>query len=179
MSSTLHTKLIALKAFYMGHALTQKHLIKDQALSVIDSAINELIPKLDDKKRHFLMFLFMLKSEIMRGSTVSLELRQLAKDLASEIGSKAFEYYMTIEDATQSRKVVCGAGTGWVADKGVTQRNSRYIDHDEFYCEPTPDIPMQSLGVDFSRLSRKQISFLYQTTLKELLVRNGISIIAE
>ena len=167
-------KLLVLKAYYMGHAVAQKKHNESEALKMADSAIAKLEQFSDSQSKVRLLFYVLLKSEILRETQDVIELRRRAKAIAEDIGGNVFDYFMAVEDATQTRKKVYGIQTGIIADKGV-QSTVRYTVSDGFNVWVVSyDAACRALGIDENRLSDKDRHFLYKVSLKEMLEKHGV-----
>ena len=97
-------KLIVLKAFYMGHAIAQRHTVKPTALAMVDAAIGHFRNSSGAAEKARLAFYHMLRAEILRHGGTPMEDRREAQRICHEIGSPLYEYFLAIENATQGKK---------------------------------------------------------------------------
>jgi hypothetical protein len=127
----------------------------------------------DEKLRH--LFYVLLKCELLRGSEEAVTLRREAKRIADDIPSRSFEYYMSIEEATQTTKEVYGFSAGVIADKGVDEGSYREFEDDFGGVHLfSSDNASSRLGVDRTRLSSKETHFLESTNLMDMLRHHDI-----
>lgn len=167
-------KLLVLKAYYMGHAIAERNHNKYTALKMIDAAILTLEVNNDPQNRVRLLFYVLLKSEILRDDQQVVESRRRAKAIAEDMGGNVFDYYMAVENATQTKKKAYGMQKGVIADKGV-QTTVRYTVTDGYNVWVVSyDAACRALGVDERRLSEKELHFLHKVSLKEMLEKHGI-----
>ena len=168
-------KLLVLKAFYMGHAISEtKHNIA-VALDMIDTAIRSLEKNQNRQDQLRLLFYVLLKSEILRETADVLELRAYAKDISEGLGGRVFGYFMAVEESTQTRKRIYGIKVGVVADEGVKNPTFSHDEKDGIYVRRVhADGACRAIGVEKDQLTKKEINFLYKVTLKEMLEKHGI-----
>lgn len=163
-------KLLVLKAFYLGRRLLSNSKSVTDALKMIDAAIESLTKRDGDDEKLRLLFYILLRCEITRGTDQSIQFRQEAKNISNDIKSRSYEYYMIIEEATQSTKQVVGFSAGFIADKGVKEGGVRDFE-DEYgnafqsYVDPASN----ALGVDFKYISPKESHFLHDVNLMDML----------
>ena len=170
MATDLH-KLFILKAYYMGHAISEKKSGVQQAIAMADAAITELEDKNDEQNRLHLLFYILLKTEILRATSDISELRKRAKKISQELSLPIYEDYMMVEDATQTRKKAYGLETGVIADKGVQTTVSYTVTDGYNVWLISYDAACRALNVDENSLSDQEMHFLHKTTLKEMLER--------
>ena len=173
METNRRDKLLVLKAFYLGHKLSD-HSDKVSALEMINKAINQLKQLKDSQSKLRLLFYVLLKAETNRHGTDVVETRKYAKELASELGGIIFEDFMSIENETQTLKKVYGINKGVIADKGIKTTDIRVVGtgfnkHVERY-----DIACGAVGVNPNNLSAKELHFLHQVPLAKMLEAHGI-----
>ncbi|WP_206536099.1 hypothetical protein, partial [Melaminivora alkalimesophila] len=66
-------RVLALKAFYMGHAIAEKHSIKATALAMVSAAISHLQNTTNAPEKLRLAFYHILRAEILRHETTPLD----------------------------------------------------------------------------------------------------------
>jgi hypothetical protein len=167
-------KLLVLKAFYLGHALSD-HENKKWAVDVINKAIEQLSEKHDRQSKIRLLFYLLVKSEINRQHDNVFETREYAKEVATDLGDEIFQDFMSIENATQTLKRAYGFEKGFIADQGVKNPIESktvgfgYKKHVEYY-----DTACQAIGIDPNKLSNSDYNFLYKVPLTKILESHGI-----
>lgn len=167
-------KLLVLKAFYLGRALSD-HIDKTWAIDVINRAIEQLSELPDSQSKVRLLFYLLLKSEINRQSDNVFETREYAKEVATDLGGEIFHDFMSIENATQTLKAAYGLEKGFIADRGVKNTITSkevgfgYNKHIEYY-----DIACSAVGIDPNKLSDKDFDFLHKVSLTKMLESHGI-----
>lgn len=167
-------KLLVLKAYYMGHAIAQKKQIESVALKMAGAAIAKLEQSDDPQSKVRLLFYVLLKCELLRETQKVVELRKQAKAIAQDIGGHVFDYFMALEEATQTTKKAYGLQKGIIADKGI-QTTVNYTVSDGFNVWVISyDAACRALGVDENRLSNNERHFLHKVSLKEMLTKHGI-----
>jgi len=167
-------KLLVLKAYYMGHAIAETNHNKNTALKMIDAAISKLESQKDPQSQVRLLFYVLLKSEILRDDQQVIDLRRRAKEVAEHIGGNVFDYYMAVEDATQTRKKAYGMQKGIISDKGIQTTVSYTVTDGYNVWVVSYDAACRALGVEERRLSEKELHFLHKVSLKEMLEKHGI-----
>ncbi|GBC61281.1 hypothetical protein DENIS_2241 [Desulfonema ishimotonii] len=162
-------KLLVLKAFYLGRALSD-HEDKNWAIDVINKAIEQLGEQPAHQSKVRLLFYLLLKAEINRQSDNVFEIREYAKEVATDLGGEIFHDFMLIENATQTLKRAYGLEKGFIADQGVKNNiefkvvGFGYKKHIEYY-----DIACKAVGIDPNKLSDKDFNFLHKVTLTKML----------
>lgn len=167
-------KLLVLKAYYMGHAIAEKKSNMSDALDMTDAAIRQLEKLSSEQNKFRLLFYILLKSEILRETRDVIELRKKAKEVAEDIGSYVFEYYMAVEDATQTKSKAYGIQKGVISNKGVQTMESYSVSDGFIIRDVNCDLACRALGVDEHALSEKESNFLHNISLNEMLVKHGI-----
>ena len=153
-------KLLVLKTFYLGRAISEKKTTKSQALDMIARAIAILEERADRKSRVRLLFYLLLEAEALRGSDAMYELREKAKAISSELDANIFEDYMLIEEITQTRKKAYGLHSGQISDQGV--RSGMHVDwgfDGSRVWSVYSDDASRALGIDTECLSKKSFTF--------------------
>jgi len=167
-------KLLALKAFYMGHAIAEKKTNKAPALSMVDAAIEHLRKASNPPEKMRLAFYHLLRAEILRHETTPLADRQEAKQICQEIGSSLYDHFMAIENATQGTKELDGIQTLYVVDEGIKRTASYWVTDGWNSWAVRYDIASHALGVDERSFTEKQRKFLERATLKDMLDKHGV-----
>ena len=167
-------KLLVLKAFYMGHAISEKKHNISVALDMVETAIRKFAASEDSQSRLRLLFYLLLKAEILRETPEVIEIRARAKEVSQQIGGRVFDYFMAIEESTQSRKKVYGMQVGVIADEGIKPTVSYTVSDGFNVWTVRYDAACRALGVDERRLTEKEIQFLRKVTLKEMLEKHGV-----
>lgn len=168
-------KLIVLKAFYMGYSISaKKHCIAD-ATRMIDTAIVSLENADSYGHRLRLLLYILMKAEILRGTNAAIALRARAQELSRNIGGPVFDYFMAVEESTQTRKKVYGLSVGIIADEGVKPTTSYTVSNGFYSWIVRYDAACRAIGVDEGKLTDKEFHFLRKESLKDLIKRHGIS----
>ena len=167
-------KLLVLKAYYMGHAISENKPNLTSVVGVIDRAIDILKKRSNRQDQIRLLFYLLLKAEALRESKNVLEIRQQAKELAQKLHGKIYEYFMAVEDATQSRKEVHGIQTGIIADKGIKTNKSYKVSNGFKVWEVSYNAACRALGIEEENLPDLELKFLRKTTLKSMLKKHKI-----
>jgi hypothetical protein len=168
-------KLLALKAFYLGHGIAERSVLKHQALSMIDVAIAQLRASVEERAPLHLAFYHILRAEILRHEASPIQDRSEAQRICKSINSNLYAHFMAIEDATQSRKTLDGIQTLRIVDEGIKRTESYWANDGWAVWEVRYDIATHALGVNQRDLSDKQRQFLERASLKELLDGHGIA----
>jgi hypothetical protein len=168
-------KLLALKAFYLGRKILTNPQSVTTARGMIDVAEESLEQRDGNDQKLRLLFYVLLKCEIFRGSDEAVDYRSKAKQLADDIRSNAFEYYMRIEEATQATKEVYGISAVVIADKGIQEGSYREFE-DDFGTihQISADNASAAMGVDRARITAKEAKFLDETNLMDMLREHDI-----
>lgn len=167
-------KLLVLKAFYMGHAISEKKNNISVALDMVDTAIRKLAATEDHQGKMRLLFYLLLKAEILREKPEVVEIRARAKEVSQQIGGHIFDNFMAIEDSTQSRKKVYGMQVGVIADEGIKPTVSYTVSDGFNVWTVRYDAACRALRIDERRLTEKEDHFLRKVTLKEMLEKHGV-----
>jgi hypothetical protein len=167
-------KLLALKAFYMGHAIAEKHIIKPTALAMINAAIARYQNSRETTEKVRLAFYFILRAEILRHEDTPIDDRREAQRICHEIGSSLYEYFMAIENATQSTKRLDGIQTLSVVDEGIKRTESYWATDGWVSWVVRYDIATRALGISERDITVKQRQFLERATLKDMLDKHGV-----
>lgn len=170
-------KLLVLKAYYLGHGISQNRTGLPIARQWIDRAIDAFKGHETDEDCLRLFFYTLLKAEVLRGSEAVVEARRFAKEVSSRIDPGLFDLYMKIEDATQTRSRALGLESGYIGNDGIQTIKKYAVQEDRFKSTWVEfDAVLQAAGVEFSDLSRSDGAFLYEVTLKQILEKHGVHI---
>jgi len=170
----LHTtKLIALKAFYLGRKIAESNK-SYLAEPPIEKALSFLSKKHDpvDKRRE--VFYLLLMAEIHRGKDDAVTFRERARNLDKEYELGIYPLYMKVVDATQTR-VNAGGISGSVLTSPEI-KNERGVTFNQDFWGPMSswDFAIASLNLDDRALSDRDIRFLHKTTLVEILREHNL-----
>ena len=168
-------KVLALKAFYMGHAIAEKHSSKAIALAMIGAAISHLQNATDVPGKVRLAFYHMLRAEILRHETTPLNNRREAQRICHEIDSSLYDYFMAVANATQSRKKLDGIQKLAVVDEGIKRTESYWATDGWTSWVVRYDIGARALKINARELTKKQLHFLEQVSLKDMLDKHGVN----
>lgn len=167
-------KLLVLKAFYMGRAISEKKHNISVALDMAETAIRKFAVRKDNESKLRLLFYLLLKAEILRETPEVVEIRARAREVSQQIGGSVFDYFMAVEDNTQSRKKVYAMHVGVVTDEDM-KRTDSYTSSDGFNLWTVRyDAACRALGVDRCRLTENENHFLRDVTLKAMLEKHGV-----
>lgn len=169
-------KLLVLKAFYMGHAISEKTHNIPVALTMVNKAIQSLQGSFDNRALLRLLFYVLLKAEILRQSPDVLAIRAYAREISQRIGGNVFDYFMAIEDGTQTRKKVYGLQVGVIGDEGIKPTVSYTVGDGFNIWLVRYDAACRALGVDERRLTERETHFLRKVTLREMLEKHEIEL---
>lgn len=169
-------QLMALKAFYLGHGIASSKIHVATSCDMVDAAIRQYEGSDSPESVTRVLFYILLKAEIHRGTPDALPLRAKAKMIAEAEGSEVYRFFMSIEEATQTRSKADGLETGIIANKGVqavkkySVENNRFsVSHVEF------DAALNALDLREGELKENDINFLRKVTLKDILDRHKVS----
>jgi len=167
-------KLLVLKAFYMGYSISERKHNVIVALEMIEAAIRQLEGSQDRQGWLRLLFYLLLKAEILRSKPEVLEIRASARDISRRIGGHVYDYFMAVEDGTQTLKKAYGLQVGVIADEGVKPTVSYTGGHGFNLFTVRYDAACRALEVDEQLLTEKEIHFLRKVSLREILEKHGI-----
>jgi uncharacterized protein (DUF2132 family) len=168
------TKLIALKAFYLGRKIAESNK-SYLAEPVIEKALSVLSKNPDpaDKRRE--VFYLLLMAEIHRGKVDAVTFRERARNLDKECELGIYQLYMKVVDATQTRVNAAGISGSVISSPEI--RNERGVTfNQDFWGGPMSswDFAIASLDLDDRSLSDRDIRFLHKTTLAEILRKHNL-----
>lgn len=167
-------KLLALKAFYMGHAIAEKPALREQALHLVGKAIEHFRQAASDDDRTRLAFYVLLRAEVLRVGGSPLPDRAWAKAICDDLGSPLYDHFMAVEQATQTTKRLEGIQSLKVVDDGVRRTESHEGTDGLRTWLVRYDRAARALGVHLAALPESQQRFLKQVTLLELLDRHHV-----
>lgn len=168
-------KLLALKAFYLGHAIAEKHASTATAMAMTSAAIDQLSGKAENQSLLRLAFYHLLRAETLRHGGNPVADRQQAKEICASIGSELYDYFMRIEEATGTKNRAHGLQDGYIANDGVQVIRS-YTAGPAF--DPVLvryDIACRAIGANEHALTDRELKFLKHVTLKDMLDKHAIS----
>jgi len=187
-------KLLAIKAFYLGHGIREQAEFKVNALKMIDSAINYLSEKEGLIAIKRLIFYKLIKCEILRFDDNGVNCRHEVQELSKRASSlEIYKDYMSMVGATDSKLHVDGATNNIAIDgsnkiKTAKQELARDIKLSYwYYGKKVFDTislnnystgyikPLKALNVKMEDLSKKQIRFLNDWSLKDIMVAHNIN----
>ncbi len=187
-------KLLAIKAFYLGHGIREQAEFKVNALKMIDSAINYLSEKEGLIAIKRLIFYKLIKCEILRFDDNGVNCRHEVQELSKRASSlEIYKDYMSMVGATDSKLHVDGVTNNIAIDgsnkiKTAKQELARDIKLSYWYygkkvCDTislnnysTGYIkPLKALNVRMEDLSKKQLQFLNDWSLKDIMVAHNIN----
>ena len=177
MKTSLDINILPLKAFFVGFSL-KRHHNQPKVAETIDSAINKCCEKNDSLRK---VFYLLIKSEMTRGTEVSIKNREIAK-LHCEQTDNAylFDVYMRIVDATNSGYGYVDSSGKGVIDHGYYQTKIDIyqdallsvcvlIDPDYLTYINDKTYPVSDHNEENTYLTKKDYNFLFNVTLKEIL----------
>jgi hypothetical protein len=187
-------KLLAIKAFYLGHGIREQAEFKVNALKMIDSAINYLSEKEGLRAIKRLIFYKLIKCEILRFDDNGVNCRHEVQELSKRASSlEIYKDYMSMVGATDSKLHVDEATNNIAIDgsnkiKTAKQELARDIKLSYwYYGKKVFDTislnnystgyikPLKALNVRMEDLSKKQIRFLNDWSLKDIMVAHNIN----
>jgi hypothetical protein len=164
-------QLLALKAFYLGHAIADSAARRTSAIGPIDRAIAHFSQDQSKKNALWLVFFLILRAEILRHTGDPVPDRTRAKQLCEANGLNLFDCFMQIESGTQSTKT---AGNPWfntVRDSVIRRTKFSLTKEGPSYT----DLARRAAGVEDGTLSDWEHWFLEKATLADLLEQQGVS----
>jgi hypothetical protein len=176
MWKTEKEMILVLKAHYMGRMFVNKEKNIQSILDSVNFAINELDHRNEKKDKIRQIFYIFLKIEILRDSQDVIDLRKRAKEISEEIDSKAFNYFMAVQETTSSINVLDNsfqsgvilnvkAGIGFTVESSM----SDYSDNFVLYGPAA-----NALDLGGWEISDKEHKFLLHTRLHEMLENHGL-----
>lgn len=154
---TIQTEnLLVLKAFYMGHAISEKKHNIAIALDMVEAAIRKFARSENRQDKLRLLFYLLLKAEILRETSKVVEIRALAKEVSQQIGGEIFDFFMAIESSTQPT-------ASHIGDSRVATKTARW------------NAACRALGIDERRLTKQENHFLKTVTLKKMLEKHEVT----
>ena len=163
------TKLLPLKAFYLGFSL-KDHADFARVLNMVDESIERCGEYESFQKRK--VFYLLLKCELNRDTDNVIESRKIVKTFCEEKDHiDFFNNYMKIVYYTlSSTNVVGGGGMSFVKNSGISDHELRsIIDEEGIPSVGRFDTPLEALGLHGYQCSKKESRFLHEVTLREML----------
>lgn len=167
-------KLLVLKAFYMGRAISEKKKSISVALDMVETAIRKFAAMNDNESKLRLLFYLLLKAEILRETPKVVEIRASAREVSQQIGGSVFDYFMAVEENTQSRKKVYAMHVGVITDEDMNRTDNYTPSDGSNVWTVRYAAACKALGVDGYRLTEKENHFLRDVTLKEMLEKHRV-----
>ena len=163
--------LYAIKAFYLGHAISGRPAVTQDARQLIQEALSHFRTPQTDGDRIAKCFYLMLSAEIeRRAGEPPIELRNALRETDDE----CYQLFMRLEEATESRARLEGISTAVIV-KPPIERTGFHFHSDGFQAWwVAHDKALKAFGLRERDLSLDQQSFLSRTTLLELLERHGV-----
>lgn len=168
-------KLLALKAFYMGHAAAEKRASRPIAIAMVTAAINQLSVQTDHTSLVRLTFYHLLRAEILRHGGDPVPDRHAAQQLCAQIGSPLYEIFMDVEQATMTVKKARGIQTLYAEDEGIKRTQTNVVTNGFEVSIFTYDIACRAIGVDERSFTEREFHFLRKTTIKDMLDKHGVA----
>lgn len=172
-------ELFALKAFYLGNSLSNN--AQNKSISV--TKVNSALLKLRDNTKadpDILIFYLVLLAELLRGDEKSKDIRRQAKEISNLHGSRIFDLYMKIVEATQQTVSVDKfSGERILPSSVLNQRSYSFREelpsHNLYpLSDISSDAALVAIGRDSRNIDRNGVKFLYQTSLKELMLSHNV-----
>lgn len=167
--------LLALKAFYLGHAAAEKRSSVPAAIAMASAAIDQLSARKDPTSITRLAFYHLLRAEILRHGGDPVPDRRVAQQLCNQISSSMYEAFMHIEQRTMSTAKARGIHALQIQDSGIKRTETKVWNDGRKHFFVTYDLACEALGVDESSFTEREIHFLRETTIKDMLDKHGIS----
>lgn len=166
-------ELIALKAFYLGRALSSSPSTTE-AIRRIEAGLENLTASTAAESGIREVFYALLLAEIFRGKEAALKYRQQAREAATKAGTGAFGLYMKVVDATQQRAHV--DRLSGVAISTPEIKNERGVAYGTDWWDQgvSWDYAIAAIGRDNRDIDDKAEKFLHRTSLKEIMEKHGI-----
>ena len=168
-------KLLALKAFYLGHAAAEKPASRPTAIAMVTAAIKQLSAQTDRTAAIRLAFYHLLRAEILRHGGDPVPDRHSAQQLCAQIKSPLYEIFMDVEQATMTTKKACGIQTLYAADDGIKRTQTNVAVNGFEVSVFTYDLACRAIGVDERFFTEREFHFLRKTTIKDMLDKHGVT----
>lgn len=170
-------QLYVLKAFYLGHAIAENSASRTIAMAMINAAISQLENSATASGKFRLTFYLMLRAEVARhAGDIPLEDRARIESLCCEINSSMFKLFMMVEACTQERSKAYGIQKLIIGNPGVKPRTADYWEISDYESgRLSYDSTGEIIGLDSRHLTKDEWSFLWATSLKQLMDDHGLS----
>lgn len=162
--------LIALKALQVGFAAfksNQYHELLNTLEQVIEAYSDQYVEDRDQR----LAFYLATKAEITRHTSDPTAARQALLDCNQRRTDSVYEWFMLLQEATESK-----TGSGDIPNMSPYQANSASrAEPNNQSASPTERMfrAMTAIGISKQSLSTKQIHFLENVTLVQILKKHG------
>lgn len=166
--------LLALKAFYLGHAAAERSASRPTAIAMVTAAIEQLSTLGDRTSVIRRAFYHLLRAEILRHGGDPVPDRYSAQQLCSQFNSSLYETFMDVEQATATIKKACGIQTLYVQDEGIKRTQTNVVVNGFQVSVSTYDLACRAIGVDDRSFTEREVHFLRKTTIKDMLDRHGV-----
>jgi len=167
-------KLLALKAFYLGHAAAENPASRQAATAMVTAAVEQLSLQSDRTAAIRLAFYHLLRAEILRHGGNPVPDRRSAQSLCTQINSPLYEIFMDVEQATMTTKKARGIQALYVEDEGVKRTQTNVVVNGFNVSVFTYDLACRAIGVDERSLTERELHFLRKTTIKDMLEKHGV-----
>jgi alkylhydroperoxidase family enzyme len=168
-------KLLALKAFYLGHAAAEKAASRPTAIAMVTAAIEQLSTLADRTSAIRRAFYHLLRAEILRHGGDPVPDRHSAQQLCTQINSSLYEVFMHVEQATMTTKKACGIQTLYAQDEGIKRTQTNVVVNGFQASVFTYDLACRAIGVDERSFTEREFHFLRKTTIKDMLDKLGVN----
>ena len=187
-------KLLAIKAFYLGHGIREQAEFKVNALKMIDSAINYLSEKEGLIAIKRLIFYKLIKCELVRFDDNGINCRQEVRELSEQASRlEIYKDYMTMVGSTDSKLHVDGFTNNIAIDESHNIKtakrelardikwsywhNGKKVYENIFWSDTSTgyERPLKALNIAVEELNDKQLQFLNDWSLKDIMIAHNIN----
>jgi len=163
--------LYAIKAFYLGHAISERAAVLNDATRLIKEALLHFHSAESEHDRVAKCFYLMLQAEIERHSgRPPVDVRASIRETDDE----CYELFMRLEEATENRARLEGISSAVIVHPAI-ERTGFHVHSNGFQSWSIAyDKALKAFGLRESDLSADQQLFLSKATLVELLERHGV-----
>jgi hypothetical protein len=192
-------KLLAIKAFYLGHGIREQAEFKVNALKMIDSAINYLSEKEGLRAIKRLIFYKLIKCELLRFDDNGINCRHEAQELSKQACRlEIYKDYMTMVGSTDSKFHVDGFTNNIAIDESHNIKtakrelareplsywhtyqhryNGKKVYENIFWSDTSTgyERPLKALNIAVEELNDKQLQFLNDWSLKDIMIAHNIN----
>lgn len=161
------SRLMAIKAFYLGRGMFDSPA-STTALELIQKKLAALETE-NNPELEVLVFYNLLAAEMTRDHSATITLREKARALETGTNSNLFDLYMELVEAIQ-RPVKLDHMTGrYMMGRTVLERRDLKSTSLTVDIGWAVDEALDDLGYADGDLSEKEMTFIYETSLKDLL----------